>query len=83
MKNNKRHNHINNDNNITNYAMTPVALVVDAIEREATKYGVKIHHSEIVGLIPQEAMKETERWYLPEKLELSTSILEYRIEALL
>ncbi|MBH28183.1 MAG: glutamate formimidoyltransferase [Chloroflexi bacterium] len=70
-------------NNITNYAITPVVLVVDAIEKEATKYGVKIHNSEIVGLIPQEAMKETERWYLPEKLELSTSILEYRIEALL
>ncbi len=68
-------------NNITNYAITPVVVVVDAIEREATKYGVKIYDSEIVGLIPQEAMQETERWYLPENFELSNCILENCIAA--
>ena len=68
-------------NNITNYAITPVVVVVDAIEREATKYGVKIYDSEIVGLIPQEAMQETERWHLPENFELSNCILENCIAA--
>jgi len=70
-------------NNITNYSMTPVVVVVDAIEKEATKYGVEIYDSEIVGLIPQEAMKDTSRWYLPANLDLSNCILEHCIDALL
>ena len=70
-------------NNITNYSMTPIVVVVDAIEKEAAKYGVEIYDSEIVGLIPQEAMKDTERWYLPANLDLSNCILEHCIDALL
>jgi len=42
--------------NLTNFRETPVALVVDEIRREAERHGVKIHHSELIGLIPQEAL---------------------------
>ena len=70
-------------NNITNYCMTPIVVLVNAIEKEATKYGVEIYDSEIVGLIPQEAMKDTERWHLPANLDLSNCILENCIDRLL
>ncbi len=42
--------------NLTNYRQTPVFRVVELIRREAHRYGVAIHHCELVGLIPQEAL---------------------------
>ena len=42
--------------NLTNFRQTPVYRVVELIRREAERYGVGIHHSELVGLIPQEAL---------------------------
>lgn len=69
--------------NITDYTKTPIVEVVDAIRREATNSGVKIYHSEIVGLIPKDALDNIERWYLPKSLDLSKYILEQRIAELL
>ena len=42
--------------NLTNFRQTPVRRVVEEIRKEARQYKVKIHHSELVGLIPQEAL---------------------------
>ena len=67
--------------NITDHTKTPVIEVVDAIRSEAANYGVDIDHSEIVGLIPQDALEKIERWHLPENLELSNYILEQRLSA--
>jgi glutamate formiminotransferase / formiminotetrahydrofolate cyclodeaminase len=50
--------------NLTDYRKTPLARVVEMIRREAIRYGVAIHHSELVGLIPQEALVDASRWYL-------------------
>ncbi|MCE1252956.1 MAG: glutamate formimidoyltransferase [Anaerolineae bacterium] len=50
--------------NLTNYRQTPIARVVEAIRREAERYGVGIHHSELVGMIPQEALVDASTWYL-------------------
>ena len=50
--------------NLTNYRGTPIALVVETIRREATRHGVGIHHTELVGLIPQEALVDAAVWYL-------------------
>ena len=49
--------------NLTNFRKTPLALVVETIRREAQRYGVDIHHSELVGLIPQDALVEAAVWY--------------------
>jgi len=49
--------------NLTNFRKTPLALVVETIRREAQRYGVGIHHSELVGLIPQEALVDAAVWY--------------------
>jgi glutamate formiminotransferase / formiminotetrahydrofolate cyclodeaminase len=42
--------------NLTNFRQTSVNRVVEAIRSEATEHGTKIHHSELIGLIPQEAL---------------------------
>jgi glutamate formiminotransferase / formiminotetrahydrofolate cyclodeaminase len=49
--------------NMTNFRQTPLARVVEAVRREAQRYGVGIHHSELVGLIPQDAMIDAAVWY--------------------
>ncbi len=50
--------------NFTNFRETPVARVVEMIRREASRHGVGIHHSELVGLIPQAALTDAAIWYL-------------------
>lgn len=50
--------------NLTNYRKTPISAVVEMIRREAVRYGVAVHHSELVGLIPQAALVDAARWYL-------------------
>jgi glutamate formiminotransferase/formiminotetrahydrofolate cyclodeaminase len=49
--------------NLTDFRETPIARVVETIRREAARYGVGIHHSELVGLIPQEALVDAAVWY--------------------
>jgi glutamate formiminotransferase/formiminotetrahydrofolate cyclodeaminase len=49
--------------NLTNFRETPIARVVETIRREAQRYGVGIGHSELVGLIPQEALVDAAVWY--------------------
>ncbi len=49
--------------NLTNFRETPIARVVEFVRREAQRCGVGIHHSELVGLIPQEALVDAAVWY--------------------
>ncbi|HSM72552.1 MAG TPA: glutamate formimidoyltransferase [Anaerolineales bacterium] len=49
--------------NLTDFRKTPIARVVEFIRREAGRYGVGIHHSELIGLIPQEALVDAAVWY--------------------
>jgi glutamate formiminotransferase/formiminotetrahydrofolate cyclodeaminase len=67
--------------NLTNYHKTPLALVVETIRREAARYGVNIHHSELVGLIPQEALVEAAQWYLQLDQFEPHQVLEQRLAA--
>ncbi len=67
--------------NLTNFRGTPMAQVVEMIRREATRYGTSIHHSELVGLIPQEALVEAARYYLQLDAFAPDQILEFRLAA--
>ena len=42
--------------NLTNFRETPLHLVMETIRAEAQQAGADIHHSELIGLIPQEAL---------------------------
>ena len=50
--------------NLTNYQRSPMAQVTEFVRREAQRYGVGIHHSEIVGLVPNRAIINAGRYYL-------------------
>jgi len=65
--------------NLTNFRATPVERVVEFIRREALRYGVNVHHSELVGLIPQDALTEAARWYLQLDQFENEQILEQRL----
>lgn len=49
--------------NLTDFHHTPLAQVVEMVRREALRYGVNIHHSELVGLVPQQALVDAAVWY--------------------
>lgn len=49
--------------NLTNFRITPPHLVLEAAREEARKRGIVVTGSEIVGLIPFEAMREAGRYY--------------------
>jgi glutamate formiminotransferase/formiminotetrahydrofolate cyclodeaminase len=65
--------------NLTNFKETPIARVVETIRREAQRYGVSIQHSELVGLIPQEALVDAAIWYTQLDAFDKEQILEYRL----
>lgn len=69
--------------NLTNYRQTPIARVVELIRREAERYGVGIHHSELVGLLPQEALNDAAIWYLQLDQFSSDQLLEQRLMELM
>jgi glutamate formiminotransferase/formiminotetrahydrofolate cyclodeaminase len=65
--------------NLTNFRETPLARVVEFIRREAQRYGVGVHHSELVGLIPQEALVDAAVWYTQLDQFSKEQILESRL----
>jgi glutamate formiminotransferase/formiminotetrahydrofolate cyclodeaminase len=67
--------------NLTNFRKTPVARVVELIRREAQRYGVLVQHTELVGLIPQEALIDAAVWYMQLDQFTPDQVLETRLFA--
>ncbi len=67
--------------NLTNFRETPLPKVIEAIRKEAIRHGVDIHNSELVGLIPQEAMIDTAVWYTQMDLFSPDQVLEQKMFA--
>jgi glutamate formiminotransferase/formiminotetrahydrofolate cyclodeaminase len=65
--------------NLTNYHKTSILQVVEAIRIQAAKFNTRIHHSELVGLIPQDALLETAISYLQLDGFNEDQILENRL----
>jgi len=65
--------------NLTDHRQTPIHRVVEMIRREAARYGVTIVSSEVVGLIPNEALLDATRFYLQLDDFSSDQILENRL----
>jgi glutamate formiminotransferase / formiminotetrahydrofolate cyclodeaminase len=68
--------------NFTDYTVTPIARVEEMIRREAARYGVAIHHAELVGLIPQAALVDAAQWYLQLDQFKPEQILETRLSGI-
>jgi len=56
--------HVQVSMNLTNFRATPLHVAFEAVKREAEKRGVAILGSEIVGLVPQEAVTQVATQYL-------------------
>lgn len=69
--------------NLTNYTITPMHVVFDAIKAEAENYGVKIVSSEIVGMVPNEALLNAAGHYLQLERFSANQVLEEKIKALI
>ena len=66
--------------NLTDFHKTPVARAVELIRREARRYGTHITKSELIGLIPQEALEDAAAWYLQLKDFDRLQVLERRMQ---
>ena len=66
--------------NLTDYRKTPIARVVEMIRAEAARYGVGIATSEIIGLVPQEALLDAAVHYLQLHRFSAGQVLENRLE---
>lgn len=67
--------------NLTDYTQTPLPRVVELVRREAARYGAAIHHSELVGLIPEAALIDAAQWYLQLDQFQPDQVLEVRLRA--
>lgn len=65
--------------NLTNFRKTSIAQVVEFIRREAKRYGVTVHHSELIGLLPQEALVDAAVWYTQMDQFTPDQVLERRM----
>ena len=65
--------------NLTDYTKTPVYRVFETVKMEAHRYGVNILDSEVVGLVPQEALIDCASYYLQFGDFRNTQVLENRL----
>lgn len=65
--------------NLTDYRKTPVHRAFDAVRREAERYGVGIEESEVVGLIPEDALFDAAEHYLQLNRFDRAQVLERRV----
>ncbi len=67
--------------NLVNYGETGMRQAYEAVRREADKFGVEIASTEIVGLVPENALDTTAEYF--QRLENFTTdkILESRMRS--
>lgn len=66
--------------NLTNFEETSILLVFNSIKFLASKLNIKVHHSELVGLVPQAAILNSATEYLRLTGFDQSQILENRVE---
>jgi glutamate formiminotransferase len=67
--------------NLTNYKKTPLARALDLVRSEAARYGVAVMGTEIVGLVPEEALFSAADHYLRLERFSPDQVLERRISS--
>jgi glutamate formiminotransferase len=50
--------------NLVDYKKTPIHIAFEMIRREAESYGVEVVGSELIGLLPQDALLAAAEYYL-------------------
>ena len=68
--------------NLVRYDITPIFIAFDFIKKEVKKYGVKISESELIGLLPNDAVSDVCKHYLSLNCDLNNRIIENKIRKL-
>ena len=71
-------NHVQVTMNVTDYTMTSVYRVYEAVKMEAKRYGVEVFGSEFIGLVNMDCLKDIAAYYLclPSKDDVTLSMDE-------
>lgn len=65
--------------NLTDFMQTPIHRAVEMIRSEAARYGCVIERTELVGMIPQQALLDAAQWYLQIDNFTPEMVLENRL----
>jgi len=65
--------------NLTDYRRTPIHRALEAVRREAARYGADIEESEIVGVVPEDALLDAAEFYLQLNRFDRATILERKV----
>ena len=65
--------------NLVNYTKTPVFRVFETIKSEAARYGVNVTSSEVIGLIPSDAILDVADFYLRLENFSREQVLEHKL----
>lgn len=68
--------------NLTNYTVTPIYTAFEEVKKEAARLGVKVTGSEIVGLVPLEALLMAGKYYSQGRNLDEKSLVDLAIEKL-
>ncbi len=67
--------------NLTDYRVTPVHRAFEAVRREAQRYGVGVEESEVVGLVPEDALFDAAEYFLQLHAFDRAAVLERKVRA--
>lgn len=67
--------------NLTDFRQTAMHTVLEMVRREAARYGAAITNSELVGMLPQQALLDAACWYLQLDGFKPEQVLENRLMA--
>ncbi len=65
--------------NMTNYVSTPLYRALEMVRMEAGRYGVNIMGSEIVGLVPMDALIQSSAYYMGLENFSADQVLEMKL----
>ncbi len=68
--------------NLTNYEVTPIHVAFEEVKKEAKRLGVEVDGSEIVGLVPLEALLMAGRFYADGKDMEEDELVDLAIDKL-
>lgn len=77
----KERNQVQISMNLVNYPKTPIFRVFETIKSEATRYGVAVTSSEIIGLVPNDAMLAVSDFYLRLENFSKAQVLEEKLSS--
>lgn len=76
----KERNQVQISMNLVNYTKTPIFRVFETIKSEAARYGVNVTSSEIIGLVPNDAIVDAADFYLQFEGFSKDQILEEKLK---